>query len=277
MLRSEDKCVTAGEDGTLRVWDLQTHSQLQLIRFTEQGKGEEVAVPDSAKAWAVDIDTTGELVVVGFKDGSVRLINLAKEKTALVRADFDSPITVVRISSDRNFVAVGALSGAMRIYKFPNMELGPSLKGHKGAITHVDWSTDSKFLHSNSKDHKLMFWDATSGLAIPTGGVDFRDEKWATWTCTYGWETQGISYDQMVPVTSCCRSANTPHNYPLLAAADANGLLKIFRSPCLQNEAKFKTGKGHSSAISCVRFASGYQKLITVGRYDSCIFQWEIQ
>ena len=278
MFKFEDKCITASEDGTLRVWNMVTHTQLQLIKLDPNYKGEETPVPDSAKAWAIDVEGSGELAVVGFKDGSLRMLNLPKEATMSTRSDFaDSSITVVRISPDRNMVVVGCLAGIMRIYKFPSMESGPELKGHTGAITHVDWSTDSKFLHSNSKDHTLLFWDATTGGLIPTGGIDFRDEKWTTWTCTYGWEVQGIAYDQPVPITSCCRSSNTPHNYPLMAAADATGVLKIFRCPCVQNEAKYLTGKGHASSIASVWFSQGYQTVVTIGLYDGCIFQWEIR
>ena len=31
--------------------------------------------------------------------------------------------------------------------------------GHTSFITHIDWSTDSNYLRSNSGDYELLYWE----------------------------------------------------------------------------------------------------------------------
>ena len=171
----------------------------------------------------------GQSAVVGFKDGSVRVISLISEKLSDPKKDFDQPVTVVRISPRQTTVAVAWANGQLKVYKLPSMEIRSSMKGHVGAITHLDWSAASDVIHTNAKDHKMLFWDLATGDELPNGGKDLRDEQWSTWTCIHGWPVQGIIYEQMVPISACMRSRHDHHNYRLLATANLAGVLKLFR------------------------------------------------
>jgi microtubule-associated protein-like 1/2 len=64
-------------------------------------------------------------------------------------------------------------------------------RGHASFISHLDWSTDSGFLQTNSGDYELMYWNALTGKQI-TNVASMKETKWATQCCILGWSVQGI-------------------------------------------------------------------------------------
>ncbi len=272
---------TVGEDATLRVWNVAKRTQEKTICLVEEGKerAKEIVIQEiqnSAKGRAIDVGPTGDLAVVGFKDGSLRVIDLGTEITKHSKVYFDSAVSVVKISPDGREVAVGSQSGLIQVFAFPTMELVATLRSHTGAILHLDWSTNSQVLHSNSTDHRLLFWWAETGKLLEDGATEYRDEPWASWTCVYGWPVQGIVYEQGTQFLSCMRSCKVHDRYQLLAAGDDCGIVRVYRYPCLKRGSKYLLGRGHSSAISCVRFTADDRCLISTGLRDGCVFQWDV-
>ncbi len=43
---------------------------------------------------------------------------------------------------------------------------GQTLKGHRGDVLQVDWSSDNRYLRSVSSVYELFFWDVDSGLRV---------------------------------------------------------------------------------------------------------------
>jgi len=254
--------VTVSEDSKLRLWDLDQRVQLQAVGL-------------DSKARVVEVDETNQQLVIGFANGTVQLIGRLTGSIEFNRQEFETPVTIVRLSPDQSLLAIGSEGGIVKVYKFPSMRNAMLLK-HSSAVTNLDWSTSSKVLQTNTKDHKLLFWNTVSGVCIEKGGLDCRDENWATWTCLYGWPVKGIMYKQKVPITSCARSFNVHNNYQLLAAGDMFGNLKLYRYPCIQMEVMHLVGRGHSSPISSIRFTRDDKYILTTGLYDGCILQWEI-
>ena len=63
----------------------------------------------------------------------------------------------------------------------------------------------------------------------------------------------------------------------LVASADSFGRLRLFRYPCLTQGAGNKTFRGHTAAITKVRFTADDGYVLTSGGDDRCIFQWKVQ
>jgi hypothetical protein len=61
------------------------------------------------------------------------------------------------------------------------------MKKHSSFITHLDWSEDSQYLHSNCGAYELLFWNVSTGTQMTSGASALRDEKWASWSCVLGW------------------------------------------------------------------------------------------
>lgn len=274
-----NKCATVSEDGTLRVWNLATRRQEKMVLLADNVKGKEIPMNDmhsSARPQVVDIGPKGELAIIGFKNGFVRIIELATGSVKHAKDHFSSVVTVIRISPDENRVAIGAASSLIQVFDFPAMDSIKSLTGHKGSITQLDWSEDSQVLHSNATDNQLLFWNANTGKLYPNGSTEFCDEKWATWTCIYGWPVQSLVYEISTNFLACMRSHGCFDRYQLLASGDENGLLRIYRYPCLKKGAEYLSGKGHSSPISAVKFTQDDKAIVSVGLRDGCVFQWDI-
>eukprot|EP00826_Nyctotherus_ovalis_P022811 TRINITY_DN17612_c0_g2_i2.p1 TRINITY_DN17612_c0_g2~~TRINITY_DN17612_c0_g2_i2.p1 ORF type:complete len:338 (+),score=76.19 TRINITY_DN17612_c0_g2_i2:141-1154(+) len=253
--------VTVSEDSKLRLWDLDQRIQLQVVNL-------------ESKARVVEVDETNQQLVIGFTNGTVQLVNRLNGMIEFSRQEFETPVTVVRLSPDQSLLAAGSEGGIVKVYKFPSMRSAMLLK-HSSAVTNLDWATSSKVLQTNTKDHKLLFWNTVSGVCVEKA-IDCRDENWATWTCLYGWPVKGIMYKQKVPITSCARSFNLHNGYQLLAAGDMRGDLKLYRYPCIQMEVMHLIGRGHSSPISSIRFTRDDKYILTTGLYDGCVLQWEI-
>lgn len=55
---------------------------------------------------------------------------------------------------------MGSHDNTVYIYTFPDMKLkNKPLRKHASYITHVDFSQDGNYLHSNCGGYELLFWD----------------------------------------------------------------------------------------------------------------------
>lgn len=61
----------------------------------------------------------------------------------------------------------------------------------------------------------------------------------------------------------------------LLATADEEGLVSIFRWPCLERS-RARTYCLHSPSVARVDFASDDSKLFSVGGFDQTFAQWKV-
>jgi microtubule-associated protein-like 6 len=105
------------------------------------------------------------------------------------------------------------------------------MKGHTSTVTHFDWSLDSRTLMSNCTSYNILFFDAAgTGKHLPSGASAFKNETWASWTCTLGWPVQGIFPPAAdgSDINACDRSPEGT----VLATADDFGKVKLFRYPC---------------------------------------------
>ena len=100
-----DLFVTVSEDATLRIWNIKTRKQEKLIILCDEAKYLERAkegalpdIPENAKARVVDVSADGTQAIVGFKDGSIRLIALGDGTSQRTKVEFTSCVSVIKIS-----------------------------------------------------------------------------------------------------------------------------------------------------------------------------------
>ena len=154
---------------------------------------------------------------------------------------------------------------------------------HSSFITHIDWSKDGSFLHSNCGAYELLFWDVRSCKQMTSGASALKDEEWETWTCVLGWPVQGIfraNWDgsdvNMVDRSHLKTGTDTNNQYQLLCTADDFSNIRIYRYPCLKKDSDSSTGYGHSSHVTSCRFEKEDKYVISTGGEDQTVMVWSI-
>ena len=214
-------------------------------------------------------------MAIGCKNGFVLILNPNDfSSTKKVIKDRKEEISVVKFSPDSKLLAVGAHDSEIFIYSVEKgFKVQTKLRGHHSTITHFDFSTNSNVLQSTCTSYELLYFDTKSGKRNPSGASENRDEPWATWTCVLGWPVQGIW-----PECSNGSDINSLDRHPqknVIATGDDFSKVKLFKYPCpIERSSNIKV-IGHSSHVTCVRFTTSGDYLISTGGNDKSIFQWK--
>lgn len=220
------------------------------------------------------------MIAVGFKDGSFKILETNTWSARVSKKDRKEEISDIKFAPDGSRLAVGSHDNFIDLYSVPEFKQIAVCRGHSSFITHMDWSTDSAYLHSNCGAYELLFWDSGTGKQLTSGATSLKDEHWNSWTCVIGWPVQGVypPYADGTDVNAVDRSKRKFGNdeYPIVATSDDYGLVKLFRYPCLTKGSQAIIGRGHSSHVTNVRFGQDEKYLFSVGGDDQCVFQWNI-
>ena len=267
--------VTVGDDSTLRLWDIPSRKQIKVLSFNineTNPQFKDSSGQDKVKARSVAISPDEKYFAVGFKDGSLAIIDIEKWTIKYKDIECKAYISDVKFSPNGNLLAIGSHDTLIQVYEFPTMIKKVTLSGHSSYIRHLDWSMDSKILQSNSGNQEILFWDVEAGNSV--SAASYRNEVWGA--CTFGWSVQGICplSSKETEINSCDRSSKY-EPYQLLAVGDNKGRVRVFRYPCVM-KAGCKEGKGHGGEVVNVKFGGDDKYVLSVGGSDNSIFQWTI-
>ena len=106
-------------------------------------------------------------------------------------------ISDIKFNKDSTKCAIGSHNQRIYVYSVPPghskkdlkhkwKKLYAPLKGHSSYITHLDWTENGDYLHTNDGAYEILFWNAHNGLRDPSGATNTRDAKWLTWTSIIG-------------------------------------------------------------------------------------------
>ena len=259
---NKEEFVTCGDDMTLRLWDSAHQRAISVVKL-------------DAKARAVDYAPDAAHIAVGLYSGRVEIFDgQLKEcvKGISVCREWIQDLKFSPFPGQQ--LAVSSHDNNIYVFDRKSYTRTAVLSGHSSYITHIDFSSDGKYLQSNCGAYELLFWDVARGRQI-TSASSLRDTKWATWTCTLGWPVQGIW-----PPEADGTDVNAVDRSPdgnLLVTADDFGKVKLFRYPAPQMQgSEYRTGEGHSSHVTNARFLAQGRTTVTTGGNDRCIFQWDV-
>ena len=98
----------------------------------------------------------------------------------------------MKFSPDGKYLAVSGHDNKIQMFSMPDCKkFGKPFGASTSFITHLDWSLDSKHLRTNDGSYELLYY-SVDGVQIKGGASQFKDEPWATNSCTLGWAVQGI-------------------------------------------------------------------------------------
>nr|XP_046245849.1 echinoderm microtubule-associated protein-like 2 isoform X2 [Scatophagus argus] len=261
---SMEQFVTCSQDRHVHLWDTNSHQPLWSKTIEDPGR-------------SAGFHPSGAVLAVGTMTGRWLVLDTDTRDLVSMHTDGNEIISNVKYSPDGNFLAVASHDNFVYIYAVTEggrkySRVG-KCTGHSSFVTHLDWSTDSQYLVTNSGDYEILFWEASSGKHV-TNMDTMRNLEWATSTCTLGFNTFGIWPDGAdgTDINAVCRS----HDGSLLASADDFGKVHLFSFPCSQPRAPSHEYGGHSSHVTNVAFLHDDSHLISTGGKDTSILQWVV-
>ncbi|XP_016317617.1 echinoderm microtubule-associated protein-like 2 isoform X2 [Sinocyclocheilus anshuiensis] len=259
---STEQFVTCGQDKQVYLWDTSSHLPLWSKAIEDPGR-------------SVGFHPSGTVLAVGTMTGRWLVLDTDTRDLVSMHTDGNEIISVVKYSPDGAYLAVASHDNFVYIYSVTENGRKYSrvgkCTGHSSFVTHLDWSTDSQFIVTNSGDYEILFWEASSGKHI-TSADAVRNLEWATSTCVLGFSVFGIWPEGAdgTDINAVCRS----HGNNLLASADDFGKVHLFSNPCSQPRAPSHIYGGHSSHVTNVAFLHEDSHLISTGGKDTSILQW---
>jgi len=157
---------SAGEDGTIRLWDLTGPSPVQTAVFKKH----------TGTVWSMAASPDGTLLASGGGDNIVCLWDVAAKgaKEPAVIDGYTSGITGLAFSPDGQTLASGswdkARGGIVRLIEVSGSSWKEQrvLTGHSGLVQGVAFAPDGKSLASGSLDGTVRIWDLTGANRPPT-------------------------------------------------------------------------------------------------------------
>ncbi len=200
-------CLVGGGDGSLRLFDLATGAEEQVLAGHGDGITS-VAVSDSGlwlasagrdswvRVWdtgdgvcrhefeghegivrAVVFDPEGTAVISAGDDGTLRLWPLQEGTLPELLGRSEDRVSALAVSADGRFVVGGGWDSQVTVWSLPRREELRRMAGHEGAVNAVAVSPDCRVLASAGEDGSIRLWDVRAGrtrrvLTGHEGGVN---------------------------------------------------------------------------------------------------------
>uniref|UniRef100_A0A673J287 EMAP like 2 n=1 Tax=Sinocyclocheilus rhinocerous TaxID=307959 RepID=A0A673J287_9TELE len=265
---STEQFVTCGQDKQVYLWDTSSHLPLWSKAIEDPGR-------------SVGFHPSGTVLAVGTMTGRWLVLDTDTRDLVSMHTDGNEIISAVKYSPDGAYLAVASHDNFVYIYSVTENGRKYSrvgkCTGHSSFVTHLDWSTDSQFIVTNSGDYEILFsqMSCINGCGKHITSADaVRNLEWATSTCVLGFNVFGIWPEGAdgTDINALCRS----HDNNLLASADDFGKVHLFSNPCSQPRAPSHIYGGHSSHVTNVAFLHDDSHLISTGGKDTSILQWVV-
>uniref|UniRef100_A0A8P0T718 EMAP like 5 n=1 Tax=Canis lupus familiaris TaxID=9615 RepID=A0A8P0T718_CANLF len=138
--------VTGSDDRSVRIWSLVDHALIARCNMEEP-----------IRCAAVNVD--GIHLALGMKDGSFTVLRVRDMTEVVHIKDRKEAIHELKYSPDGTYLAVGCNDSSVDIYGVAQRykKLGECV-GSLSFITHLDWSSDSRYLQTNDGNGKRLFY-----------------------------------------------------------------------------------------------------------------------
>ena len=187
-----NRIVTASDDGTARIWDMETGNELGVLKAADDKPVTALALMSgptrivtgskdgSMRIW--DPDTRTELKALESHGGAItalavmseppRVIGFSESKKGHiwnVLTGFERTfvlleiVNAVVVTPDGDRFITGSSDNVGRIWDAETQKVQIELKGHDGPVTAVAVTRDGNRIVTGSNDRTLRIWDADTG------------------------------------------------------------------------------------------------------------------
>jgi WD40 repeat protein len=144
---------SAGDDGTVRIWDVARRNQRAVIKVNATGTDAVAFSPD------------GRLIATANFDGTVGIWDWAAGKSRAQLPGNSGLVGDVAFSPDGRLIASGGQDGVVRVWDWSAGVKKAELRGHKGNVRDVAFSPDGNEVASAGDDGTVRIWDWATGKA----------------------------------------------------------------------------------------------------------------
>ena len=148
------RAVSGSEDGTVKVWDLESGKVLQTLSGHR----------DTVRAVAV----TGQRVVSGSYDDTLKVWDLESGKVLQTLSGHRDAVWAVAVTPDGQRAVSGSLDNTLKVWDLESGIELQTLSGHRGPVYAVAVTPDGQRAVSGSSDNTLKVWDLESGKELQT-------------------------------------------------------------------------------------------------------------
>jgi WD40 repeat protein len=280
-----DVCVTAGRDGIVRQWDL--NSYRVTGQFQQDGKDSH-----AAKCSGICVSDGLEIQLSAWSDGCVRCHDMTNFQLLWTHARAHrSAVTAIAVSQSMKFFVTGSSEGDIKIWDMRTRELKGELKDHLQAIVKLEIFDDDRHVISASKDRTVVTWDivncrrltsheAHSGpltsmllcrnqCNVYTSGAD---KKINYWDLRQKEPVRTTNYAQDLASEAYCTRISRSGDERLLATGGTDQIVRLWDE---RSMAVLATGLGHSGTVTDCVFTSDNKQVLSCGT-DSAFMVWNV-
>ena len=153
--------LTASEDGTARLWDIETGT---LLHTLQHGR----------KVWKAHFSLDGQWVVTASADKTARLWD-TKTGKELHTLEHEGEVWNARFSRDGRWVATASMDTTARLWEAQTGKLLQTLE-HDDKVGEARFSSDGRWVATASMDTTARLWEAQTGKLLQT--LEHDDKVW---------------------------------------------------------------------------------------------------
>lgn len=193
---NEKWLISASQDETIRVWDLETQKQLQEVTLVEgsvatfglSSSGRRIVAgytKDRVRTWkleksaflaalsghgqsvnALAFTRDNQFLLSASADKTVRIWNVAAKAQVRSYPTDSHQVQVAEFSPDDKQFATGGADGAVQIWATATGKVARRLRGHSGKVNGVSFHPTERILVSGGSDKTFVLWNVDTGRPV---------------------------------------------------------------------------------------------------------------
>jgi WD40 repeat protein len=142
---------SASEDGTIRIWDINTGTTVQTLTGHKRS------------VFAIAVSPNGQLLVSAGNERDLFMWDVRSGKQTGKLSGHDYDVYTLQFSTDGRLLASSGKDQSIILWDMNKKRALRTLEGHEGTVLTLSFSPDGKGLLSGGEDGQLKHWDTESG------------------------------------------------------------------------------------------------------------------